>query len=199
MSTRKRLRHTNATAYLVPPSLFRNVETGWSDLTTHKLTLHRLTEEANEYTHIIGTVRDGIEPSVKCISGHKMQMQASRAGVMENTKSWVLLVDLSKAPVGRDFDLEYTVSFQNGFPGKSQEWAAVLVSHPTTELKIEIAFPPGKPARNFRYSYYSFTPGSAREKYSAPNAPAGVSPTSELSWETKNPPIGRFYRVDWDW
>ena len=108
-----------------------------------------------------------------------------------------ILLNISGEPLGRPFTAHLRSVRFGSFRNESTEWAAAAVLQPTRILTIEVRFPGGKPARNFRFTMADESDGS---NYVPIDLPPQIEVGKDIiKWTIASPKLGYTYRLDWDW
>jgi hypothetical protein len=126
----------------------------------------------------------------------KWRIDPYRPKTLPNLDRYVVMLDISKEPLGvpRDADIRYVTL--GGFGGATSEWAGVLTLQDTRKAIVNIVFQPNKVGSNFRFSTYQWTTPNDAESLKVDQYRLEGN---TLIWEIPNPRLNHVYRVDWNW
>ena len=165
----------------------------------NKFTIVRTHEYATDFIHVIGT-SSGITPEVSC-SGRCRMVPRNSGKDNRAPKEWDLDFDISKAPLDKKIEFEFSVSFWNAFQTPTQWWGGFRVLHPTKSSLYSVQFPETRRPLPETVAYYYQDRQEHRYEDEIRSSVVidGTGRVAKLTWEVPNPDGDRSYRVKWDW
>lgn len=113
-------------------------------------------------------------------------------------KERVLEVDVSDAPVGKEFDIETTRTYWNAFQNEDQSWVGTIVRQPPNDIRFLILFPSGRPFTDFK-CWVAKVRGDDRVPCTGRQVVIEDPNKNFIYWKIINPRPNHSYQIDWEW
>ena len=140
-------------------------------------------------------VESRTHPVFKVVSASESPLQGARP----NLRKYDAIFDVTKHPVGVEFQLERVVTYFNSFSGQKEEWAAMSIMHPTRRFDLELLFDPKRPMRSYELYAYPRTDNSKDQVYTGKERPTKSESGDRLVWTVTSPRINYVYKIVWKW
>ena len=184
------LRETGTNA---PPSIVFN---------KHTFTLKKTSASQTKFYHIASTSSE----TAPVLNSDTHNFTIEESGLSKDGKlhEFLFVFDVSKDPVGQEFDLRYVLKFTGAFDRPDQQWAGIRIAQPTELAIFRVRFPTNRPALSPEF-YVKETVSELRidllaetlriEKIPAENAPG----YRQVDWQIPRPKTDQRYCIAWQW
>jgi hypothetical protein len=163
---------------------------------TRYILVKRLSPEKKFMEVEFSTTGFGIDP--RCIT-HKYEVITTRSphihGARE-VKPYVLKIDISNEPLGKEFLIINEATYWNAFTGEREEWAGMHAEQDET-IALVLLFPEEKPFTSF--NTYEYQRGQKPEVFRGPSQVYQSEKRQVFFWKIEEPKKGFSYDVKWDW
>jgi hypothetical protein len=166
-------------------------------VTSTELEVRRLRDDVVIFPHRIASTSQ-IDPEYSSQT-HSVSIEQAFGHMSENMLAWWLVFKVDKEPLYEPFHLQFNTVAWNSFQGKTKDWAAVSVIHPTRVIRMAIDFPPAKPCTRFELAEYPRQERAKREEYPNMSSAAISDEGGKFTWVITAPKLDFVYRVDWNW
>lgn len=116
----------------------------------------------------------------------------------ERMKSRLLRIDVSKVPVGQEFEVRQVATYWNSLQTEQEQWFGAMGYEGAFKISMLLLFPEEKPARSYELRVAP-TNREAPVLYQGPRIVLEGEDGTWLFWEIPNPQASKVYRVDWKW
>lgn len=165
------------------------------------LTTFRVIKKTEKDTISFKYSTTGIGLSSRCLTHYAEWNKAEQADVHGDKilkTSWELVVNVSKMPLNKEFDIVTEVTYWNGFRDEEGDWFSTFATKEIKGLSLMILFPLEKKFKSIkRYGYKHGT--IAKSPFKGAEIWNESEDKSTLYWGIPDPIPDFAYQIDWKW